>query len=131
MFKVQYALCVTSTTQHHICITLTISTSAPTVGLGWEVREKMADCRKCQRFDACYLDNDDCIGFIPKTITNADRIRAMSDEELAAVFDTCPPNKNFKDDKNGCYRDIYGSEDEKDCYRCWLDWLRKEAEVEE
>lgn len=57
----------------------------------------MVDCRKCQRFSACYFDGDDCIGFVPKTMTHADRIRAMSDEELAKWFcsmcnfgDFCP-----------------------------------------
>lgn len=43
----------------------------------------MVDCRKCQRFSACYFDGDDCIGFVPKTMTNADRIRSMTDEKLA------------------------------------------------
>lgn len=60
--------------------------------------------------------------------TNADRIRSMSDEELAAwilreptvgYFAVCPP----------------GTKDGEDCptspcEQCWLDWLKSPAEVE-
>ena len=51
-----------------------------------------------------------CKGFVP--MTNGDRIRAMSDEELAEVLmkqcsgRVCPL---------------------KNCFDCWLDWLREEA----
>jgi len=63
---------------------------------------------------------------IGKPQTNADRIRAMTDEEVAEILDkTCPPNKDYS---AGCFINIYGSEDEKDCYRCWLEWLKKESE---
>ena len=58
-------------------------------------------------------------------VTNADRIRAMSDEELAeAIFKIfchdeegsyCPPDEMF------CKK--YGFS----CRDCWLDWLRQEA----
>lgn len=48
--------------------------------------------------------------------TNADRIRAMTDEEMARFFerryDTCPG-------RPGCSG--------KNCYDCWLDWLRQEV----
>lgn len=55
-----------------------------------------------------------CPNFIePKLITNADRLRAMSDEELAETFDlltrTRPDTKNDK--------------------QSWLDWLKKEADT--
>lgn len=42
----------------------------------------MSDCRKCARFEECAAD-EDCGLFVDKPMTNADRIRAMSDEELA------------------------------------------------
>ena len=42
----------------------------------------MSDCRKCAEFDWC-VENEDCGLFKLKPMTNADRIRAMSDEELA------------------------------------------------
>lgn len=49
--------------------------------------------------------------------TNADCIRAMSDEELAKAMDMlCPPVTNCID----------GGE----CVKCWTDWLRQPAEGE-
>lgn len=58
--------------------------------------------------------------------TNADRIRAMTDEELAEnLFRhicnwSCPPQKEYT--KASC-----GSE-EPDCVKCWLDWLRQKED---
>ena len=47
--------------------------------------------------------------------TNADRIRAMSDEELARQFGAqCP-----KTVKRVC---------DKRCHLCWLEWLQQPAE---
>ena len=53
----------------------------------------------------------------PVPMTNADRIRAMSDEELAAELGIkqCPD----KDRWQGC---------SGDCEACWLEWLREPAE---
>ncbi len=46
--------------------------------------------------------------------TNADRIRAMSDEELACQFGAqCP-----KGNKRVC---------DKRCHICWLEWLQQPA----
>ena len=57
-----------------------------------------------------------------KKKTNADRIRAMTDDELADMFDKevsggviCPPNHTHKYCAAG------------DCQKCWLDWLKQEA----
>ena len=59
-----------------------------------------------------------------KPITNADRVRAMTDEELAyelsdvgcpATLTTCP------------YDDCDGQPSDEMCQKCWLDWLRQEA----
>lgn len=55
-----------------------------------------------------------------KPITNADRIRAMTDEELADWFSIyCCRNK------------IYDAHCETfvNCKACWLDWLRQEAQT--
>lgn len=57
-------------------------------------------------------------------MTNADKIRAMPDEELAGWLHsiryswTCVP----RDNGNRCatFKD--------DCDACWLDWLKQEAE---
>ena len=48
--------------------------------------------------------------------TNADRIRAMTDEELAkfAYSFPCPPQ-------------ITPNQCRHDCDRCWLDWLKQEV----
>ena len=62
-----------------------------------------------------------CMGSDRK-ITNADMIRAMSDEKLAANL-MCPNEMGIADipcDKS----------DKCDCYKCLLDWMRQSA-VEE
>jgi len=41
----------------------------------------MSDCRKCVNAETCSVD-EDCGLFVKKPMTNADRIRAMTDEEL-------------------------------------------------
>lgn len=51
--------------------------------------------------------------------TNADYIRAMSDEELAnwlALYGVCEELPMFCEDKNG------------DCPACWLDWLKMKGQ---
>ena len=54
-----------------------------------------------------------------KPVTNADRIRAMSDEELAEWLSdmhdavTCPNNGAIDCNPS--------------CKRCWLDWLKQEV----
>lgn len=57
-------------------------------------------------------------------VTNADRLRAKSDEEMAEfianVIDCC----NCKHPRNGC------SENDETCAACWLDWLKLEANCE-
>jgi len=64
-------------------------------------------------------------------VTNADRIRAMSDEELVGAFLSgcdgreCPPRRYPFD--------IYPvSEALEECRNCWLNWLQSPAgEVED
>lgn len=68
----------------------------------------MSDCRKCARWEEC-LDLEDCGLFVKKRMTNADRIRVMTDEELA----------DYLRWHNGLY-----SRNGMD----WLDWLKKEVE---
>lgn len=67
--------------------------------------------------------DDNCDMAVP---SNADRIRAMSDEELADwVAERCTaPNCTGK-----CHKDYeaYG-ELRTFCHDCWLDWLKQEAE---
>lgn len=49
--------------------------------------------------------------------TNADRIRSMSDEELAGklCYDNCPP---------GYWDALVCGKNGFDCEACWLDWLQ-------
>ena len=55
----------------------------------------------------------------PKPMTNADRIRAMSDEELAELIDretdSCAPTGDCE-------------KMSRDCKACWLEWLQQPAE---
>ena len=57
-------------------------------------------------------------------MTNADKIRSMTDEELANMLNMhecgrdCPVGEF---DKHKCYM-------HESCYNCWLDWLKKEAD---
>lgn len=78
----------------------------------------MSDCRKCSDFDWC-LENEDCGLFKPKQMTNADRIRNMTDEELAKtisgdqIYPWCT--------EEPCKYDS--------CTDCVLAWLKQEAET--
>lgn len=58
--------------------------------------------------------------------TNADRIRNMSDEELAE-FNLCPHMVNWK---KGNYDTCVHPNDKDACKKCMLDWLQSEAEYE-
>ena len=64
----------------------------------------------------------------PKPITNADRIRAMTDEELATViawpYLASPP---WCSQHRTC---PYISEDPTPCDKCALEWLKQEASDE-
>lgn len=82
-------------------------------------------CKNCKNLvnDWCDVKCDspdptlvrDCIGF--EQFTNGDRIRAMSDEELADII-CCPI-----DGGTGLCLGIY------DCLACCLKWLKQPAEV--
>ncbi len=52
--------------------------------------------------------------------SNADRIRAMTDEELATFLYHAWNNASWCSAKD--------CPDEDSCLPCWLDWLRQEAE---
>lgn len=57
-------------------------------------------------------------------MTNADRIRNMSDKELAE-FNLCPHMVNWK---KGNYDTCVHPNDKDACKKCMLDWLQSEAE---
>lgn len=58
-----------------------------------------------------------------KSNTNADRIRSMTDEELALAI-MCPAEY----DSNFNKRETCNGEMNKNCYGCSLKWLRAESE---
>lgn len=89
----------------------------------------MADCKICKRTDTkccttcarnprnCgvrHICGLDCDGYKPKT--NADRIRSLSDEELAKVI-MCPYDRDKRDCKESCWE-------------CCLKWLKSEVGCE-
>lgn len=53
-----------------------------------------------------------------KEATNADRIRAMSDEELVKVINRPCPSSFF----------TCGTLSAVECEQCWLDWLQSPAD---
>ena len=87
----------------------------------------MSICDKCGRESECPVAHEDdfCLNYVRKPQTNADRIRAMTDEELAEFLiqdGDCPPERMYPDSCPNCDRVT-----PKVCYDCWLDWLRQEA----
>ena len=83
----------------------------------------MEICKRCKYKSTCSAASysDVCLNYEPRPLTNADRIRAMSDEELSKWIsdnaDTlCPPKDSY------CTAD---------CALCWLEWLKEEAEEDE
>ena len=63
---------------------------------------------------------DECFEVVEKPHTNADRIRSMTDEELAVNM-MCP-------NENGLAEIDCDKNDNCNCYECLLKWLRAESE---
>ncbi len=91
----------------------------------------------------CYVDSEDlnfrkCVDSDGDLITNADRIRAMSDEELAEkmmthvnreIADIVPFCKNLIE----CQKKLDAGERISDeiCKKCLIEWLQSESEEQE
>lgn len=76
----------------------------------------MMKCENCTKYDDCRTGSGltwPCGAYVPKTITNADRIRAMDDDELAKFLAT-KLNDDFYE-----YPDLT------------LQWLQQPAEEEQ
>lgn len=58
--------------------------------------------------------------------TNADRIRSMTDEELALAI-VCPAEYDLNFNKN----EKCNGEMNKNCYECSLKWLQEEREEQQ
>ena len=96
----------------------------------------MATCKQCREFEKCKDDafingakfdpNESakyCTGFEP--ITNADRIRAMSDEELAdALQKFCIAMVDCSD----CPLYDFGCP-KNSIFNYWIEWLQQPAEI--
>lgn len=81
----------------------------------------MSDCRKCADFNYC-AEHEECGMFKPKTMTNADKIRSMTDEELAEWM-------AYKVECQYCsVRSARCTESEASCRANWLGWLREAKE---
>ena len=91
----------------------------------------MKGCKDCPAFAKCTVTyrGSACaalrgtygIESDPEIVTNADRIRAMSNEELAKLLlDGCQGSKCDKQPKNE-----YGS---VNCFECRMKWLQQPAE---
>ena len=83
----------------------------------------MVDCKICEHPYCQYAGEQrgfviNCTNYMPrqKPQTNADRIRAMSDEELAEfrAGGHCPPSRRFPN----CATI-------EPCSKCWLEYLRQ------
>ncbi len=77
-------------------------------------------CDTCKHEGRCEYGGGSCPGYEPKVVTNGDRIRSMSDEELAAII-MCPHDPPL----TGCE-----DWDSTNCVAYCLDWLKLPAEVE-
>ena len=86
----------------------------------------MSKCKTCKKYDDCRSGSGltwPCGAYVPAQTTNADRIRAMSDEELAELMrsmmdcDSCENMFSFKCD--GSY---------EHCSSVCLKWLQQPAE---
>ncbi len=79
------------------------------------------------REDATFADNSECAAFNRAVedapMTNADRIRAMTDEELAKLLlNACIGSK--------CGEQPQNENGSINCFACRLNWLKKPVEVE-
>lgn len=93
-------------------------------------------CENCKKYDDCRTGSglwQPCGAYVPKRITNADRIRAMSDEELAELFEQIVSQRDHyllkKLQEAGIDADLY--EMPEASKKKHLDWLRQPAEGEQ
>lgn len=86
---------------------------------------KFVDCMECTRFKACQALGEltgrltSCPDFRQKPKTNSDRIRAMTDEELAELLLKAPLCR--AESRVAC-------RSTKSCLECLTEWLQQPAE---
>ena len=80
-------------------------------------------CTTCLRLKQGYCDGEKELTACPsyKRMTNADCIRAYTDEQIAEMLShfPCPASDH------GCHDCLKHM---GDCKACWLDWLKQEVE---
>lgn len=77
---------------------------------------------KCRWEESCgyeYCNLTECPEYEAKPMTNGDRIRAMTDEELANEMIGCPPDRKVR-----CQLEC-------ECSQCWLGWLQQPVKEDE
>lgn len=72
----------------------------------------MSDCRKCADLEWCN-EHEECGLFKPRKMTNADRIRIMTNEELAHLLHSAEEHLFTGNLWN---------------YEKWMDWLKQEVD---
>lgn len=95
-------------------------------------------CKKCAHENYCDMAQFGghvppimaCPKFKEKSQTNADRIRAMTDEELAKLFDSWIQDCDCNDVP--CHKSCEENNEKSvsGCINHWLDWLKEEAKDE-
>ena len=94
----------------------------------------MMKCENCTKYDDCRTGSGltwPCGAYVPKSVTNADRIRAMSDEELSDIFLRADFCKCCEHEKDGVcnYICAYPNIPLYDgCKQAALTWMKQPAE---
>lgn len=63
-------------------------------------------------------------------MTNGDKIRAMTDEELSIFMDKGCASAKYLTCRRTLQRLTNGTCDDRKCRDCWLEWLREEVDDE-
>lgn len=94
-------------------------------------------CENCTKYDDCRIGSGltwPCGAYVPKTITNADRIREMDDNELAEFLMECNPANCQQCAFSSGWRCDPDREDYSDAEKCTEGrkrWLQQPAEEEQ
>ena len=86
-------------------------------------RDNMSECENCKKYEDCAAESGltwPCGAFVPKTVSNGQRIRAMSDEELCKLIMAIPDVP--------CGQVGYPEICTHKCEACFTDWLKQPAE---
>ena len=88
------------------------------------ITELCVNCKQNRSCTMCWkTSNKKCPHFIQKT--NADRIRVMSDEELAQVLSY---NCTYREFCHGCVAEKDMPNCPEDSIKKWTEWLKQPAE---